>query len=90
MAPKEEKKKSSAAAKISEKNLNKRKREDSDFSVVESKKESYVERHPKSKYCILHGKRNHSTDSYWDLFAMINKHKQKKGISRPTEIVIRS
>ena len=74
----EDKKKSSAAAKKSLKKIKKRKQEDSDSSVVESSEESTKARHPNKKYCILHGKCSHSTESCKDLRAMVNKHKQKK------------
>ena len=56
----------------------KRKREDSDSSVVESSEESTEARRPSKKYCIFNGKCSHSTDSYMALRAMVNKHKQKK------------
>ena len=63
LEPREEMEKSSAASKKSKKILKKRKREDSNSSVVESSKESTEARHPSKKYCILHGKCSHSTDS---------------------------
>ena len=53
-------------------------RVDSNTSVVESSEESTETRRPTRKYCILHGKCNHSTDNCKDLRAMVNKHKQKK------------
>ena len=83
---KEEMKNSSAVAKKSNniKSTKKRKREDSDLSIVESREKFSLERLSNRKYCILHGKCNHSTDNCKDLCEMINKSKQKKrGISRP-------
>ena len=77
LEPKKEKKKSSTAAKKSLKKIKKRKREDSDSIVVESSKESTEACHPSKKYCILHDKQSHSTDSCKDLRAMVNKHKQE-------------
>ena len=56
----------------------KRKREDSDSSVVESSEEFTEALRRTRKYCILHGKCSHSTDNSNNLRAMINKHKQKK------------
>ena len=75
LEPKEDKKKSSAAAKKTLKNAKKRKREDSGSSVVQSSEESTKARRPNKKYCIFHGKYNHSTDNCKDLYAMVNKHK---------------
>ena len=74
-------KKSSAAAKRAKKSTKKRKREESDSNVVESSRESTEARRPSKKYCILHGKCSHSTESWKDLRAMVNKHKQKKKMS---------
>ena len=56
----------------------KRKREDSDSSVVESSEESTKGRRQSKKYCILHGKCLHFTANFKDLFAMLNMHKSKK------------
>ena len=86
LEPKEEKKKSSADTKKSKKkSAKKRKQEDSDSSIVESSEESTVDHRPNRKYYILHCKYSHSIDNYKDLYAMINKHKQKKiKDSRPT------
>ena len=78
LKPKEEKKKSSAVAKKPTKKAKKRKREDSISSVVESSDESTEARSSSNKYCILHGKCSHSTDSCKDLRAKVTKHKQKK------------
>ena len=78
LKPKEDKKKSSVAANKSFKKTKKRKREDSDSSVVESSKENTEAHCPSKKFCILHGKYSHFTDSCKDLCAMVNKHKQKK------------
>ena len=75
--PKEEKKKSKAVAKKSHKKI-KRKREDSNFIVVESCEESTKAHRPSTKYCILHCKYSHFTDSCKDQRAMLDKHKQKK------------
>ena len=76
---KKEKKKSPAAAKkINKKSAKKYKGEDSNSSVVESSVESPLERRSNRKYCILHDKCSYSTDNFKDLYAMINKHKQKK------------
>ena len=72
---KKDKTKSSAAAKKSKKSHKKRKQEDSASSVVDFSEESTEARHPSKKYCILHGKCNHSTDNFKDLHAMVNKHK---------------
>ena len=85
LEPKEEKKKSSTAAKKSQtKSSKKRKWEDSDSSVVESSKESSVERSPSRKYYILHGKCSHSAENCKGLCAMVNKLKQKKKESLKT------
>ena len=85
---KEERKKGSAVAEKSLKKAKKRKQEDSNFSVVESSKESTEACRPKKKYCILHNKCSHSTDSCKALRTMVNKHKQKrkkiKNIERAT------
>ena len=78
MEPKEDKKKFSAAAMRSKKSIKKKNREDSDSSVVESSKESTKAYFSNKKYCILHGKCSHCTDSFKDPRAMVNKHKQKK------------
>ena len=73
---KEDKNKSSAAfKKFRKKYHKKRKREDSDSSVIESSKESTEACRPIKKYCILHGKCRHSTDNCKELRAMVNKHK---------------
>ena len=56
----------------------KRKREDSDSSVVESSKDSTEARRPTRKDYILHGKFSHSTENCNNLRAMVSKHKQKK------------
>ena len=63
LEPEEDKKKSSAAGKTSQMKIKKRKREDFDSSVVESSEESTEARYPSKKYCILHSKCSHSTDS---------------------------
>ena len=76
--PKEDNKNSSVATKKIKKSYKKRKREDSDYSVVESREEWTEARRPIRKYYILHGKCSHSTDNCKDLRAMVNKHKQKK------------
>ena len=80
LEPKEEKKKSSAAAKKKKdkKSLEKRKREVSNVSVVESSEYSSVECQPNRKCSILHIECSHSTDNCKDLRAMINKYKQRK------------
>ena len=89
--PQEEKKKSSAAAKKTlKKFLKNRKQEDSDSSVIESSEEFSVEHLPNRKYCSLHGKCSHSTDNCEDLRAMVNKHNNKKRVSRLTERTTRS
>ena len=75
LGPKEDNKKSSSASKKLRKALKKRKRETSDYSVVESSDESTEARRPNKKYCILHSKCSHSTDSCKDLRAMVSKHK---------------
>ena len=56
LEPKEDKKKSSAAAKKAKIYTKKRKKVDSDSSIVEFSKESTEARRPRKKYCILHGK----------------------------------
>ena len=76
LKPKEEKKNSSAATKKFLKKAKKRKRKDSNSSVVKYSKESTRGHHLIKKYCISHGKGSHSTDSFKDLGAMVNKHKQ--------------
>ena len=76
--PKEYNKESTSAARKSLKKAKKRKREDSNSSVVESNEESTNARRPSKKYCIFHGKYIQFTDSYKDLRAIVNKHKQKK------------
>ena len=53
--------------------LKKRKREDSNYSVIESSEESIKARQPRNMYFS-----SHSTDSSKDLRAMVNNHKQKK------------
>ena len=63
---KEMKKSSVAAKKTNKKILKKRKREGFDSSVVEFDEESSVECRPHEKYCILHGKCSHSTDNCQD------------------------
>ena len=78
LEPKEDKKKSSATSRKTLEKIKKRHREDSDSSVVESSEESTKALHPSKKYCILQGKRRHSTDCCKDLCTMVNKHKQKK------------
>ena len=71
---KRRKEKSLVASKKSLKKIKKRPREDSNSSVVESSEKCTEARHPSKKYCILHDKCSHSTDSCIDLRAMINKH----------------
>ena len=44
------------------------------YIVVESSEESTKAYRPSKKYCILHGKCSHSTESCKDLHAMVNKH----------------
>ena len=78
LEPKEDRKMSSSASKKPRKALKKRKREDSDSSVIESSDESTEARFPTRKYCILHGKCSHSTAYYKVLRAMVVKHKQRK------------
>ena len=56
----------------------KKKREDTDSSIVESSEESTEARCPNKKYCILHGECSNSTDNCNDLRAMVSKQKQKK------------
>ena len=73
---KEDKKKSSAGAKISKKSHKKREMEDPNSSVVESSKDSIKARRTNKKYCILHGKCSHFTDNCKDQRAMFSKHKQ--------------
>ena len=87
LEPKEEEKESSAAAKKSHnRSATKRKQEDSDSSVIESSKETSIERRSNRKYCISYGKCSHSTGNCKDLRTMFNKHKQKKrGDSRHTK-----
>ena len=76
----EAQRKSSVAAKKpkEKKSTKKRKSEDSDSSVVESSGDSCVENSTTKKYCIQHGKFSHSTDNCKDLYAMVNKYKQKR------------
>ena len=76
LVSKKDKKKSLVASKKSHKNIMKRDREDTNFSVVESSKESTEARRPIKTYCILHGKCSHSTDNCKDLCALVTKHKQ--------------
>ena len=78
LEPKEDRRKSSATSKKTNKAHTKRKREDSDSSVVEPSEESTEARRPTRKYCILHRKCSHSTDNCKDLRAMVKKHKQRK------------
>ena len=78
LEPNEDKKKSSTASKKSHKKIKKRKREDSKSSVVDSSEESTEARQKCKKYCILHGKCCHSTNTCKYLRAMVIKHKQKK------------
>ena len=59
LEPKENKKKYSSAIRKNKKSHRKRKKEYSDFSVVESSEESTEARRLHKKYCILHGKCSH-------------------------------
>ena len=77
LEPKEDKKKSSVAAKKAKKSHRKMKREDSDSSVVGTSKESTKAHRPIRKHYILHGKCSHSTENCKDLHDKVNKHKQK-------------
>ena len=80
LEPKEDKKKSSPAAKKSnDKTFTKtRKQEDYDSIVVESSEDFSVEHGPIKKYCILYGKCSHSPDKCNDLHTMASKQAQEK------------
>ena len=80
LEPKEEKKKSLAAVEKpkDEKFTKKRKRVDSNFNVVESRKEYSVEHKTTKKYCILSAKCRYSTDICKNLCATVIKYKQRK------------
>ena len=67
LEPKEDKVKSSAAAKKTLKKAKKLKWEESNSSVVESSEHFFVEHWPNRKYCILQGKCSHSMDYCNDL-----------------------
>ena len=87
----EDRKKSVSVSQKLRKALKKKKRDDSDSSVVESSDESTDVRRPTRKYCILHGKCSHSTENCKDLHAMVVKRKQKKRkISRAMERATRN
>ena len=77
---KEDKKKSSVAAKKfkDKKSAKKSKQVDSDSSVMEYSQETSLKHKQVKKYCILHGKCSHTIDKCKELHAMLNKHKQKK------------
>ena len=56
----------------------KRKRDDSNSSIVESSEETLFEHIAVKKFCILHDKCSHTTDKFKVLEAMVTKHKKGK------------
>ena len=78
LEPREDRKKALVTSKKSKKSHKQGKRENSDFSVVESSEESTEARLPTRKYCILHGKCSHSADNCKGLLAMVNKRKKQQ------------
>ena len=59
-------------------NLELKEEKKTDSSVLESSKDFSMEHRKIFIYCILHGECSHSIDLCKDLWAMVNKHKQKK------------
>ena len=73
--PKEEKQKPSVISKKLKKSFStkkKRKRADSDPSVVESSEEFITEHRSFKKNCVLHGKCNHSVDQCKNLRTLVS------------------
>ena len=80
MEAKEDKTKSSTAAKKSKDRKSAKKWTPKDFysSAVESSEESFAEHKPFKKDFILHGWYSHTMDNWKILHAIASKHRQKK------------